>query len=191
MRKNTIKTIMVALVLLVVSLYFITGTYARYYEEFTGDTKANIAKWAVALKDKDDAAVAIKDLKFVVQSNTNVVEKKLAPNVTLKGTVKIDLTGTEVAAQYKAVVDKSAIADFFGASKDDISVTVSGATEGEFVDANGFSTSSGYTGDTAVQTVDIVIAWTNNDQHNSSDTTVGKTAGSVTLPVTLTVQQKI
>ena len=131
MRKNTIKTIMVALVLLVVSLYFITGTYARYYEEFTGDTKANIAKWAVALKDKDDAAVAIKDLKFVVQSNTNVVEKKLAPTVTLKGTVKIDLTGTEVAAQYKAEIDEDDIADVFGDSADDIYNTLVMILEGK------------------------------------------------------------
>lgn len=192
MRRSTSNAIIIALMFLSISLYFISQAYARYSTISSGNATASVAKWDVSLKDKDDAVIQVQDLEFVVQSNNNVLNGRIAPSVTAIATVKIDLSGTEVAAQYKASINKTAIATVFGASANNVTVSVNGATENTFIDATGFNTSTGYSGSNAVKTIEISIEWDNNsDAQSSSDTIVGTTQNSIILPVTLTVQQKI
>ena len=49
MNKKTVKTIMVALILMVLAIYFIAGTYAKYTTDFSGKTSIGVAKWNVKL----------------------------------------------------------------------------------------------------------------------------------------------
>ena len=50
MQKRTVISVIVVAMLLVISLYFVGGTYTRYVSEYTGTAKTQVAKWNVTLK---------------------------------------------------------------------------------------------------------------------------------------------
>ena len=195
MTKRTAKLIIAVLMILAVCLYFIAGTYARYTSSITGNAKVDVAKWAVAFKNGDTPLQNNFDLTFEVEENDYVVSNKIAPDTTATAQIKIDLTGTEVAVDYTATVDKTSLATVFGASANDVTVTTSAEINGKtitdgYIPLNG-SSNSAFTENNGVAIITITLTWTNNDEHNASDTTVGTTAGTLTLPVTLTVNQHI
>ena len=194
MTKRTIKGIIAMLMLLTVCLYFVSGTYARYASSVSGRAAVTAAKWAVAFKNgENEALVNDFDLAFTVTANENVVPNKIAPQTTATAEIQVDLTGTEVAVDYVATVDESALADYFGASKDDVQVTTSAKVNGvedttgtiKLVNENAFTANNGKV------TITITLTWTNNDEHNVSDTAVGEAATSLEFPVTLKLQQHI
>lgn len=189
MTKNTRKLIIATLMLLVVCLYFVSGTYARYTESITGDAKVSTATWAVTFKDGTTPLTNISNLTFTVQNNTNVVPGKIAPSVTAKATINVDLTGTEVAVDYTATIDKTALATFFGDSANNVTVTVNGSDSAtgtiNLINNKAFTSANG------VVPIEISITWadTNTETTNAADK---KAAGKdLTLPVTLTIQQHI
>ena len=190
MTKRTKKVIIFALMLTVIALYFVSGTYARYAERYTGNAKVSTANWAVALKDGSNQTLSNNfDLSFEVQSNDNVVPGKIAPSVTAIATVKLDLTGTEVAVDYTATIDKTALATAFGASADSVKVTV--GDEESATNTINLKDNAAFTESNGVVPIEIKITWENADGNNASDTTIGKSPKDITLPVTLSVQQHI
>lgn len=193
MTKRTVKTIIAVLIIFAICLYFISGTYARYTTSVGAKAEASVAKWAVSLKDGDEYITEGKILKFTVQENNNVVAGKIAPAVTAVSTVEVDLTGTEVAVDFEAIVNDKAIASIFGASASSVSATtavtggqVSGTTSTlALPDGQAFTSSNGKV------TLKITLTWKDVEAKNSSDTEVGKTAGTLEIPVTLEVEQHI
>ena len=193
MTKRTVKTIIAVLMILAICLYFISGTYARYTTSVGAKAEASVAKWAVSLKDGDADITEGKILKFTVQGNNNVVAGKIAPSVTAVSKVEVDLTGTEVAVDFEATVNDEAIADIFGASASSVTATttvtggqVSGTTSTlNLPDGQKFTNANGKV------TLTITLTWKNVEGNNVSDTTVGNTAGTLEMPVTLNVKQHI
>lgn len=194
MTKRTIKGIIAILMLLTICLYFVSGTYARYTSALAGSTKVDVAKWAVAFKDGSGNALSNDfNLTFTVDANPNVVSNKIAPSTTATATIEADLTGTEVAVDYEAVVNEEALATLFGASKDNVTVTTTAKINGtddttgtiSLVDDKAFTAENGKV------TITVKLTWANDDAKNVSDTTVGETGGTLTLPVTLTLKQHI
>lgn len=170
MTRNTKKLMIIVLMLVVVGLYFVSGTYARYTDSYTGTSKVTVAKWAVKLKDGANAELnKTFDLPFTVEENSNVVSGKIAPATEATATLNLDLTGTEVAVDYTAEITKADLATFFGNSASNVTVAVTGGTTTE---ENGKYIATG--------TVDLV-----------NDTATGVTAGTLTFPVTVTLQQHI
>ena len=94
MDKRTVKLVMIVAMLLVVCLYFVGGTYARYASEFSGDATVSVAKWAVKVDGEESETL---NINFKVQDNKFVVADKIAPSVTAKAEAEVDLEGTEVA----------------------------------------------------------------------------------------------
>lgn len=188
MKKGKITSVIVMLMLLTVCLYFISGTYARYASELSANAKVETAVWAVELKDADKQELTDDfELTFEVQNNDNVVPGKIAPSVTATAKLHLDLTGTEVAVDYTAAIDKSDLADIFGASADKVTVKVGSGESATgtvaLVDNAAFTAANG------MVPIEISITWENDDNLNVSDTTAaGK---DLTLPVTLTVQQHL
>ena len=186
MTKKSRKSILVVLMLILVGLYFVSGTYARYASEITGNAQVETAAWAVAFKNGDNQAIE-KDfnLTFTVQNNPNVVPGKIAPGVTATAKIKLDLTGTEVAVDYTAEITKTALTQAFGTSK--VSLTVGGSDSAtdtvELVGGKAFE------GDGAIVEIPISITWENDENLNAEDI---KHAGQeLELPVKITVQQHI
>lgn len=208
MNKKSVISVMVVAMLLTVSLYFVGGTYARYATEFTGEASLQVAKWDVKIKGQEDDSTKELTLNFKVNENENVVEGKIAPDVTATATAEIDLKGTEVAVDVKlADTLKTAIAgaaEELGIEAEDLAITVDVKLEGDGNTDKVTATTpsemykialpdktSGFTAGNSVVTITVTAAWTNNDGHNEKDTAAGKTAGTLSVPVNVTVQQHI
>ena len=188
MTKTSRKLIDFMIMLIIVGLYFVSGTYARYTSNITGNAAVSTANWAVAFKQGTAAISNGFNLAFEVQNNTNVVSGKIAPSVTAKATINLDLTGTEVAVDYTASIDTDALAEAFGASANNVTVTVNGSDS-----ATGTVTlkdDAAFTSTNGIVPIEISITWDNKDDAaSSSDTTAaGK---DLVLPVTITVEQHI
>lgn len=203
MTKRSVKSIILVLMMLTIALYFISGTYARYTDTFTGTGTVQVAKWNVKVNEKAASESATFDLTFTEEENDYVVDGKLAPDVTLKSQpIVIDLTDTEVAVDIKAETDagqlETALQEALGDSKDDVEVSVDvykGETAGEEPLEDGIinltSQSAGFTGTDAKYCVVVKLTWTETETHNVSDTAAGVKASTVSVPVNLTVQQHL
>ena len=185
MTKTTRKAIIFMIMLVIVSLYFVSGTYARYTSKITGNTTVSTAAWAVAFKQGNAPITDISNLTFKVEGNSNVVTGKIAPGMTATATINLDLTGTEVAVDYTATIDSSALKDEFGDSAENITVTVNGKTNetGTISLVN----DAAFTEENGIVPIEISITWTGDDANDTA--LAGKT--DIELPVTLTVQQHI
>ena len=195
MSKKQVRTLIVALLVVVLALYFIASTYARYTTSLNGNAKATVAKWAVEMKDGSTVLSNGFNLEFVVDANEFVVDNKIAPQTTAKAKVLIDLTGTEVATDLTATITEANLSSFFGDSAGDVQVTTSfvKATGANFEVSNAglVSLPNQTTALSGSVEMTITLTWTNNDNHNASDTTLGKAGNTITIPVTVTAQQHI
>lgn len=199
MEKNERKTrtkraIFIVIVLLLV-IYLISGTYARYSTEGKANGKVDIAKWAVAMKSGETTLNSTtQDITFTVQSNTDVVSGKIAPAVTAKAEIELDLTGTEVSVDFTPTIGSyTSSSTLPSADKITLTSAVDGGTVGSsnyipLVDDSAFTASNGK------KKVTLTLTWTNDDENNADDTATGMLADgsrTITIPVTLTVQQHI
>ena len=190
-RKRTKRAIIVLIALLLV-VYLICSTYARYSTEGKGTGKIDIAKWAVVMKADDGTTLSstTQDIKFTVQSNSNVVSGKIAPAVTAVAEVELDLTGTEVAVDFTATVGSITPSDLASSDKITLTSAVEGGTAGT-VQVIPLVNDSAFTASNGKKTVTLTLTWANDDENNADDTSTGITGGTLTIPVTLTVQQHI
>ena len=204
MNKKTVKSMMIVLMLLVVALYFIAGTYARYTSTASGTAEVQVAKWAVKIND-DDATTesATFDLEFTEVANNNVVNGKIAPASQLYAEFKIDPTGSEVAMDYSftlGTITASAGQEVPETLKVSKVVPVNGGVEGTALTATDgaykgtielASETAALSANEAV-TVRVYVEWDNaNDANNTTDTKIGIAAPTLTMKVNATASQHI
>ena len=195
-KTRTKRAIFVVIALLLVA-YLISSTYARYSTEGKANGKVDIAKWAVVMKADDGTTLTstTRDITFTVQSKDNVVPNKIAPAVTAVATIELDLKGTEVAVDFTATVGEMTNNLPSGVtlpSRVTLTSAVDGGTPGTaqvipLVDNSAFTATNGK------KTVTLTLTWENSDTDaaKTEDTAVGVAGGTLTIPVTLTVQQHI
>ena len=202
MDKRTVKLVMVVAILLVVALYFIGGTYARYASDFEGEGTVTVAKWAVKVAGEETKDFT---LTLTPDDDNNIVNEKIAPSYSASGEIDVDLTGTEVAVELSAVVGK-----LTGvlAENDKVTVATTVETQGNAKPGDGDVTSAeegsgykialpsqteGFTEDTGKYKVKITVTWLNENSPDQdvNDTTAGKQGGEVQVPVTLKLLQQV
>lgn len=195
MNKKQVKTLIVALLVVIVALYFIASTYARYTTSLTGNAEATVAKWSAVVKDGTNTLSDNFTLTFTVDANEFVRDNRIAPQTSATAQVEIDLTGTEVATDIDAIVDSTSLSSIFGASASDVEVSKTVAVKSG---ANFTATSAGLVSlpnQTSALSgsvvVTITLTWTNNESHNASDTTLGVAGSTLQIPVTIKAQQHI
>ena len=180
MNKRTTKMTMVVLMLLAVSLYFVSGTYARYTSEFTGSSSVEIAKWVVEVQG---SASETFNATFTTDESDYVKTGKIAPESSISSDILVDLTGTEVAVKITADIDKEDLRTLFGDLVDNVEVkaTVNGNDGEAIVDLD----------DIGEVTVKVTITWKEGEEETEwpEETKLGIAGGSVNFPVVLTVQQ--
>ena len=192
--KKTAKTTIVVAMLLAVSLYFIAGTYARYTSEYKGGAAVDVAKWNVALKNGEDEKSEKLALKLEPTENSLVVNGKIAPSMTATGKVVVDLTDTEVAVEIAALIAEKDYKDIFGGAKAELTVKVNGTTADlttEDWKTINLPNNAKFTENNGQVEVEVSLKWVNAEANNTNDTTTGATGGTLTIPVTLKVRQKI
>ena len=193
-KTRTKRAIFVVIALLLVA-YLISSTYARYSTVGEANGKVDIAKWAVVMKSDDGKTLnsTTQNITFTVQSNTEVVPGKIAPAVTAKAEIELDLTDTEVSVDFTPTI--GAYTPSTLPSKDKI--TLSSAVEGGTVGSSNYIPlvgNSAFTASNGKKKVTLTLTWANDDKNNANDTATGMLADgsrTITIPVTLTVQQHI
>lgn len=189
-RKSTVKKSLFAVIILVLLIALIGGTYARYTTSGTGSANVSVAKWVVNIKNGDSPISENQNVAFVLQANENVKEGKIAPSSKATATVSVDMTGTEVASILTATIDSSSLATVFGDAADrvNLKMTVDGTEYN-----SGDSAEIALADVSKVHNVVLTLEWTENnvDAENVEDTTVGISGKDITLPVTITATQKV
>ena len=197
MHKNKVRRNIVAIVLVIVALFFIVGTYARYSTVGTGTAVADVAKWNVSIKNGDTAlTTTTQNIDFVISSNDYVVPNKLAPATRATADIDVYLEGTEVAVDLSAIIDKSQVADVI---KTNGQINVYATLEGtDYTSGNtvvvALPGGSAFNATNGTKRLRLTIEWTNDDTNNAADTAVGTSTAeerSISIPVTLTAQQHI
>ena len=193
-KTRTKRAIFVVIALLLVA-YLISSTYARYSTVGNANGKVDIAKWAVVMTADNGTTLnsTTQDITFKVQSNTEVVPGKIAPAVTAKAEIELDLTGTEVSVDFTPTIDAYTPSTLPSADKITLTSAVEGLTVGSsnyipLVDNSAFTASNGK------KKVTLTLTWANDNKNNANDTATGMLADgsrTITIPVTLTVQQHI
>ena len=193
-KTRTKRAIFVVIALLLVA-YLISSTYARYSTVGNANGKVDIAKWAVVMTADDGTTLnsTTQDITFTVQSNTEVVPGKIAPAVTAKAEIELDLTGTEVSVDFTPTIGAYTLSTLPSGDKITLTSAVEGGTVGSsnyipLVDNSAFTASNGK------KKVTLTLTWANDDENNADDTATGMLADgsrTITIPVTLTVQQHI
>ena len=193
-RTRTKRAIFVVIALLLVA-YLISSTYAKYSTVGKADGKVDIAKWAVVMKSDDGKTLnsTTQNITFTVQSNTEVVPGKIAPAVTAKAEIELDLTGTEVSVDFTPTIGEYTPSTLPSADKIKLTSAVEGGEIGEsnYIPLVG---NSAFTSDNGKKKVTLTLTWTNDNENNADDTATGMLADgsrTITIPVTLTVQQHI
>lgn len=197
-RRSKTKRAFLLIIVIAILIAIIGGTYARYSSTANGSGTVNIAKWAVEVNEQDISnATGTFNLTFTA-NNADTVANKIAPNGTATAYVDIDLSGTEVSVDFTcALADtaSTALTSVFGsgyASKVNVTVgtpVLQGTTSN--MTLSGTTVTVGSAAMSGVVRVPIELNWTHADANNAADTNTGVTQTSVTIPVTLTVQQHI
>ena len=193
-KTRTKRAIFVVIALLLVA-YLISSTYARYSTVGNAEGKVDIAKWAVVMTADDGTTLnsTTQDITFTVQSNTEVVPGKIAPAVTAKAEIELDLTGTEVSVDFTPTIGAYTPSTLPSADK----ITLTSAVEGGTVGSSNYIPlvgNSAFTASNGKKKVTLTLTWANDDENNTDDTATGMLADgsrTITIPVTLTVQQHI
>ena len=201
MRKSKVRDIIVALIILVIALFFIAGTYARYSSTGTGTGDVQVAKWAVKINNADITATDTFAITFKEVANDNIVDGKIAPAGSLYADFVIDPTGSEVALDYEFALGNITST---GTVPDGIAVekvcTVSGSTEtpltatdGKYTGTIALASQTVALSDSEAVTVRVYITWTDSDEaaRYTSDTAAGVAAPTLSLQVTGTAKQHI
>ena len=194
-KTRTKRAIFVVIALLLVA-YLISSTYARYSTVGKANGKVDIAKWAVVMTADDGTTLnsTTQDITFTVQSNTEVVPGKIAPAVTAKAEIELDLTGTEVSVDFTPTIGAYTPSTTLPSAD---KITLSSEVEGETVGSSNYIPlvgNSAFTASNGKKKVTLTLTWANDDENNADDTATGMLADgsrTITIPVTLTVQQHI
>lgn len=101
--------ILSALIMLLITLYQINNTYAKYFTKAEGIVEETIGAWVVKVNGTNIATgtdiqnFTIKDLKY--NSNDYVLEGKIAPGLLGYFDIEIDATEASVAVRYDITIN--------------------------------------------------------------------------------------
>ena len=212
-RKSQARKMTFIILAIFILIATIGGTYSRYTSSGSGTGTTQVAQWAVKINNANITTTDTFTVTFNEVANDNVVDSKIAPASSLYADFVIDPTGSEVAIDYDFAL--GAITASGGATvSSDIAIekvvpvtganisgaTVTGGTEGTALTAD---TNGKYTGTIALasqstalssseaKVVRVYIKWTNNEDHNATDTSTGITAPTLSMKVTGTARQHI
>lgn len=177
--------ILVVVVLVLIVAVAIAGTtYARYISQASGTGTAQVATWAVQLNDTNISQEAIFDItgdNITWDESEYIADGYIAPSRSGEFKLNLDTTGTKVAVKYTISIDDTALDSY-----EQISITeVNGspAVDGTYSAVIPLSQI-----DTPIE-IPVKITWENSEANNTSDTTIGSTVDSLSIPVTVTVEQ--
>lgn len=195
-RKGEVKKLAIIVIAIMLLIAVIGGTYSKYTSTANGSGDVAIAQWAVSVNGQNASSSSANfDLTFAL-NNADTVANKIAPGGTATAYVDVDLTGTEVSVKFD--VDTQAdLATIFGTGYSNrITLTTGtpisqGETSNMTLDNVNDVVTVGTTAMSGIVRVPVILTWNDVEGNDVADTTIATNKTSVTLPVTLTVSQKV
>lgn len=189
-----VKFTMFVLLITIVVIVLVSGTYAKYTSDASGSATATVAKWQIKANGTDitvdDATIAFNLFETINDTGntaveTDVINNKIAPGTAGKFDLKIDNL-SEVTAEYSI--------DFVLTNTSNIPIEFStdGTTWKTTLDT--INSTSNLTAGTGTDTVTVQWRWVFNG-NDGTDTTLGivaqatDTAPIVIVKATLTATQ--
>lgn len=200
MKNNKLAKFM-ALVLLVtlLAVILVSGTYAKYTTSATGSDSATVAKWSIKLGDEDIAKSTEKtfaiDLFSTITNTDGTGEKNvkktdgslIAPGTMGSFTLASLKNESEVNAKYSVtytLTNESGVPLEFTTNKDDES-----SWKSDFTAINVSNEALAMDATATTATVYWRWAFTKDTARDISDTTLGTTTPTVTLTAKIDVEQ--
>ena len=194
--------VLMLLIMILVTIYVINNTYAKYYSEAEGKVEQIIGKWIVKINDTNIATgeeiqeFTINQLQYNESDNT--IEGKIAPGMTGYFDIILDATESSVAVKYDVTIDGSALVEinkFIKISKQ--TVVIDGTEKDDEIVKTDENT---YTGIVKLEdikskktnTVRVYVEWENDEteSNDEKDTSLGKIENTqIEIPVTVKISQ--
>ncbi len=192
--KNVKKFFMVlTIIMLVITIYLVSKTYAVFYSEAQGNFTSNIAKWDIKVNNQEVTGRTEKDFSidaFNIINDANVKDGKIAPGSEGNFNIQIDSTDTQVSIRYDITIDKEKLEEY--------RISVDSVTEKNNLTNIIKTSESTYTGiipitqinNKVVDNINILFKWKNDETKNDNDTLIGTIANSKTnIPINITFSQ--
>ena len=179
---NKIKVLLMrlTLIMLVITIYVISTTYALFQSQIKGSVVKNVGKWSIKINGADVLKGTSEEFnmqQFVVDENENTKPGKMAPGTTGLFELSIDPTDTQISVRY------------------DISIVLDEITNDK---VQLISVENTYTGiipleeieKGAIDLVKIKFCWENDEQNNMVDSEIGTIINSkIQIPVKVNITQ--
>ncbi len=192
--KNVKKFFMVlTIIMLVITIYLVSKTYAVFYSEAQGNFTSNIAKWDIKVNNQEVTGRTEKDFSIDacnIINDANVKDGKIAPGSEGNFNIQIDSTDTQVSIRYDITIDKEKLEEY--------RISVDSVTEKNNLTNIIKTSESTYTGiipitqinNKVVDNINILFKWKNDETKNDNDTLIGTIANSKTnIPINITFSQ--
>ena len=190
--------ILICLIMLLVTIYEITESYAKYTSQASGTVTKQAGAWVIEVNDSDISSgssthtFTISNFNFL--QNNNVAPGKLAPDSEGYFDIDIDPTGTSVAIRFDATLDFSDLSVSDGINFDYACKVVNGVEQVSGMTRTGRNTYTGIISLNEVTSNQVVTArfyilWDGSD--DAADMVLGSSTQAITLsmPIEVTVSQ--
>lgn len=193
--------ILSALIMLLITIYQINNTYAKYFTEAEGTVEETIGAWIVKVNDTNIATGAdienftINELTY--NSNDYVLEGKIAPGLLGYFDVTIDATQASVAVRYDVTIDFSQLNLSESIKFSKLATVVDGVESEDGIVRTGESTYTGIVNLADIEagktnTLRVYLGWEDDGTgaNDEEDSTLGKNKDvQVLIPVQVKASQ--
>ena len=191
---NKIKVLLMrlTLIMLVITIYVISTTYALFQSQIKGSVVKNVGKWSIKINGADVLKGTSEEFnmqQFVVDENENTKPGKMAPGTTGLFELSIDPTDTQISVRY----DISIVLDEITNDKVQLISVEKDSTNNIVKTAE-----NTYTGiipleeieKGAIDLVKIKFCWENDERNNMVDSEIGTIINSkIQIPVKVNITQ--
>lgn len=192
---NKIKIMLMCLatIMLAVTIYEISSTYAVFHSEITGKVTQTIGKWKIKINNTDVLEGTSEEFtmnQFIVEQNNNTKPGKMAPGTTGTFEATIDPTNTQVSVRYDISVDLEEVSNskvkLVSIEKENTTSQIVQTSQNIFTGIIPLEEINNGT----IETIKIKFYWENDEENNEVDSAIGTILNSkIQIPVKIDLSQ--
>lgn len=166
MNKINYKVFIVAIFVLLLTLFAIVQTYALFESDATGNVNFNVGEWVILLNGndvKETRTISLND--FTYTNGVHTENGYFAPGSTASFDLIIDASDSDVSVEYLIDVDDESIATI-----PNIHLSVTNLDTNESNDTNSYNGIIRLSDQNKIARLRLNLIWTNQEEYDESDT---------------------
>lgn len=183
--------ILASTLLLILTLFQISKSYAVFQSIANDDAEFNVAKWRIFVNNSDlnntNNVFYVDNITYT--NNSNVSQSRFAPGVTGEFILEIDPKNTEVAFNYELSVDLSD--NIYSQIKIDSIEGINGTNLTYYNGVYSRLFTLNEIQNNKVDSIKITFSWENEESNNDTDSILGSLDGDFEIPVNIKFSQYI